>query len=99
MTTMASQISLTESGADGLDALQSLDKLENRIQGVVHRLRGAEEKREAAEQEAQRLQALFAEKDVRIERLNSEVSELRTQSDVVRGRIETLVERIDSLDA
>ena len=96
---MASQISLSESGSDGLDALHSLDKLENRIQGAVSRFRDAEEKRAAAETEAQRLQGLFAEKEAEIERLNNEVEEMRAERVEVRGRIEALVERIDSLDA
>ncbi len=95
---MASQISLSESGSDGPDALRSLDRLENCIQGAVNRLRGAEEKRVAAEQEGERLQALFAEKDSEIERLNNELGELRSERDEVRGRIEALVERIDGLD-
>ena len=96
---MASQISLSESGSDGLDALHSLDKLENRIQGAVSRFRDAEEKRAAAETEAQRLQGLFAEKEAEIERLNNEVEEMLAERVEVRGRIEALVERIDSLDA
>ncbi len=96
---MASQISLSESGSDGLDALHSLDKLENRIQSAISRIRDAEDKQSAAEAEAQRLQELFAEKDTEIERLNSEVAEMRAERDAVRGRIEALVERIDSLDA
>ncbi len=96
---MASQISLSESGSDGLDALRSLDKLENRIQGAISRIRDAEDKQSAAEAEAQRLQGLVAEKDTEIERLNSEVAEMRAERDEVRGRIEALVERIDSLDA
>jgi chromosome segregation ATPase len=95
---MASQISLSESGSDGLDALHSLDKLENRIQGAVSRFRDAEEKRAAAETEAQRLQGLFAEKDSEIERLKNEVEEMRAERVEVRGRIEALVDRIDSLD-
>ena len=96
---MASQIPLSESGSDGLDALRSLDKLENRIQGAISRIRDAEDKQSAAEAEAQRLQGLVAEKDTEIERLNSEVAEMRAERDEVRGRIEALVERIDSLDA
>ena len=96
---MASQISFSGSDGDSGDALRSLDKLETRIQDTVSRLGEADQRRTAAEGEAQRAQALFTEKESEIEQLKNEMEELRTERDEVRKRIEALVESIDNLSA
>jgi len=96
---MASQTSFSESDSDGGGALQSLDKLETRIKDAVSRLGEADQRRTAAEGEAQRVQALFTEKESEIEQLRSEIEELRMERDEVRKRIEALVGSIDNLSA
>ena len=85
---MESQVTSIEAGANGVDALQILDKLEGRIQGTIERLRTAERERAEAEKEAARVKSLFAEKDSEIERLRAQVGELRSEKDQVRSRIE-----------
>ena len=96
---MASKISFSESDGGSGDALRSLGKLETRIQDTVSRLREADQRRAAAEGEAQRAQALFTEKESEIEQLKNEMEGLRTERDEVRKRIEALVESIDNLSA
>ena len=94
---MESQVTSIEAGANGVDALQVLDKLENRIQGAIGRLRTAERERSEAEKEAARVKSLFAEKDSEIERLLAQASELRSERDEVRKRVEALLEKIETL--
>ncbi len=94
---MESLLTSMEAGANGVDALQVLDKLEGRIQGVVERLRTAQRERSEAEKEAARVKSLFAEKDSEIERLRAQVSELRSERDEVCSRIEALLEKIETL--
>ena len=57
---MESLLTSMEAGANGVDALQVLDKLEGRIQGVVERLRTEQRERSEAEKEAARVKSLFA---------------------------------------
>jgi FtsZ-binding cell division protein ZapB len=94
---MESQVTSIEAGANGVDALQVLDKLESRIQGAIGRLRTAERERSEAEKEAARVKSLFAEKDSEIERLLAQASELRSERDEVRKRVEALLEKIETL--
>jgi FtsZ-binding cell division protein ZapB len=94
---MESQVTSIEAGANGVDALQVLDKLENRIQGAIGRLRTAERERSEAEKEAARVKSLFAEKDSEIERLLAQAGELRSERDEVRKRVEALLEKIETL--
>ena len=94
---MESQVTSIEAGANGVDALQVLDKLESRIQGAIERLRTAQRDRSEAEKEAARVKSLFAEKDSEIERLRAQVSELTAERDQVRSRVEALLEKIEAL--
>ena len=94
---MESQVTSTEAGANGADALQALDKLEGRIQGAIERFRTAQRDRSEAEKEAARVKSLFAEKDSEIERLRAQAGELRLERDEVRSRIEALLEKIEAL--
>ena len=94
---MESLVTSMEAGANGVDALQVLDKLESRIQGAVEHLRTAQRERSEAEKEAARVKSLFAEKDSEIERLRAHVSEVRSERDEVCSRIEALLEKIETL--
>ena len=94
---MESLLTSMEADANGVDALQVLDKLEGRIQGAVERLRTAQRERSEAEKEAARVKSLFGEKDSEIERLRVQVGELRSERDEVRSRIEALLEKIETL--
>ena len=78
---MESQVTSIEAGANGVDALQVLDKLEGRIQGAIERFRTAQRERSEAEKEAARVKSLFAEKDSEIERLRAIREEQSTAAD------------------
>ena len=72
------------SATDSLDQLGSLDRLENRIVEAAAQLRRERESRLRAEQEAERLRALLADKDSKLKQ--------------ARQRVESLLESIEKRD-
>lgn len=70
--------------ADSLDKLGSLDRLENRIVEAAAQFRRERESRLRAEQEAERLRALLADKDSKLKQ--------------ARQRVESLLESIEKRD-
>ena len=72
------------SAADSPDRLDSLDRLENRVVEAAAQLRRERESRLRAEQEAERLRALLADKDGKLKQ--------------ARQRVESLLESIEKPD-
>jgi chromosome segregation ATPase len=80
-----------------VESFDPLLELESRIQGMADRFREARRLQQAAEQNASRLERVVCEQEQRLERLQAEIQDLRSERHQVRERIETLLTRIDSL--
>jgi FtsZ-binding cell division protein ZapB len=80
-----------------VDNFDSLQELEARIQGIAERFQEARRAQQAAEQNAARLEGVVSEQDQKIVALQAEIEELRNERHQVRGRIETLLGKIESL--
>ncbi|MFQ5777228.1 MAG: hypothetical protein ACE5IP_04405 [Terriglobia bacterium] len=74
-----------------------LEKLETTVRRVVVELRALRAQRDAACAEAEKLRAALRERRETLKRLEGELLALQTEREQVRGRIEQLVDQIDSL--
>ena len=80
------------------DELGPLEQLEKRILDMVEQLREARRKQAAADQEISRLRAAVADKEKQLERLSAEQAQVESGKQQVRSRIESLLDRLDSIE-
>lgn len=91
---MEPETTTSEAAVENFDSLQ---ELEDRIQGIADRFSEARRAQQAAEQTAARLESVVTDQDQKIVRLQAEIEELRNERNQVRERIEALLGRIESL--
>ena len=84
-------------GEDNRD-VEALERLEARVLEIVEQLRETRARQLAAEKDVELLRHELAEKDRLIEKLEAERSDDQTSRKAVRGRIESLLERVESLE-
>lgn len=92
---MQQQLIVSESATKGLEPLETL---ESSIAEAIERYHSARQGKRAAEQEAGRLQEVVSEKEDCIVRLTQDLAELQAERDRVRSRIETLLERLETIE-
>lgn len=80
------------------EELAPLEQLEKRILDMVEQLREARRKQAAADQEIGRLKAALADKEKQLEKFQTEQAQVETGKREVRSRIESLLDRLDSLE-
>lgn len=78
--------------------VEALERLEARILEMVEQLREARRKQLSAEKETVRLKDELAEKERTIEKLQAQRDDGQQGRKVVRSRIESLLDRIESLE-
>jgi len=83
---------------DHAEDLAPLEQLEKRILEMVDQLREARRKQAAADQEIGRLRSALAEKEKQLERLNAAQEQVESGKREVRSRIESLLDRLDSVE-
>lgn len=96
----------TDSSAPQLDGLlsedsqdvEALELLEARVLDMVQQLRDARGRQQAAEQESVRLRAELAEKSAKLTELETLANEGQSSRKVVKSRIESLLERIETIE-
>lgn len=93
----------SEASAGGLleekgDDLAPLEQLEKRILDMVEQLQEARRKQAAADQEIGRLRSTLADKEKQLERLHAEQEQIESGKREVRSRIESLLDRLDSVE-
>lgn len=84
-------------GEDNQD-VEALEKLEARVLHMVEQLRDARGRQIAAEKEAEALRKQLSETERRVAELETRTDEGRSSRKVVRSRIESLLERIETLE-
>jgi FtsZ-binding cell division protein ZapB len=87
-------MSETKTTADGLDQLLALEEKVNR---TIVLLRSTKAEKEELARENTRLQRECEQKDKAIEKLEDRLGSLEQDRDAVRGRIQKLLEQVDSL--
>jgi hypothetical protein len=78
--------------------VEALERLEGRILAMVEQLREARRLQAAAESETEKLRLALKESESRAEAAEAEKAETRSSSREVRRRIETLLDRIESME-
>ena len=87
-------MSETKTTADGLEQLLNLEEKVNRTIGL---LRSTKAEKEEMTRENTRLQRECEQKDKTIEKLEGQLGRLEQERDAVRGRLQRLLEQVDSL--
>ena len=87
-------MSETKTTADGLEQLLNLEEKVNR---TIDLLRSTKAEKQELARENTRLQRECEQKDKAIEKLEDHLGSLEQERDAVRGRIQTLLEQVDSL--
>jgi chromosome segregation ATPase len=84
-------------GDDNQD-VEALERLESRVLDMVEQLRDARTRQLAAEKETARLREQLSEKERRLAELEARSDEGQNTRKAVRGRIESLLDRIEALE-
>lgn len=84
-------------GDDNQD-VEALERLESRVLDMVEQLRDARGRQLAAEKETSKLREQLSEKERRIAELEARSDEGQSTRKVVRSRIESLLDRIETLE-
>lgn len=79
------------------EALEQLTELEEKVRHVAEELKALRGQRDLAQAEAEKLRAALKERGETLRTLEARLVEFQTEREQVRGRIEQLVARIDSL--
>ena len=87
-------MSETKTTADGLEQLLNLEEKVNR---TIDLLRSTKAEKQELARENTRLQRECEQKDKAIGKLEDRLGSLEQDRDAVRGRIQTLLEQVDSL--
>jgi FtsZ-binding cell division protein ZapB len=87
-------MSETKTTADGLEQLLNLEEKVNR---TIDLLRSTKAEKEELARENTRLQRECEQKDKAIEKLEDHLGRLEQERDAVRGRLQRLLEQVDSL--
>jgi FtsZ-binding cell division protein ZapB len=87
-------MSETKTTADGLEQLLNLEEKVNR---TIDLLRSTRAEKEELTRENTRLHRECEQKEKTIEKLEDYLGRLEQERDAVRGRIQTLLEQVDSL--
>ena len=87
-------MSETKTTPDGLEQLLNLEQKVNR---TIDLLRSTKAEKEELTRENARLQRDCEQKDKSIEKLEEHLGHLEKERDAVRGRLQKLLEQVDSL--
>lgn len=79
------------------ESADALDKLEEKVQKAADVFKRLQAEKRALQQEFDKFRAEGKDKSHRLEGLERELAALRREREEVRGRIEKLLEQIDSL--
>jgi FtsZ-binding cell division protein ZapB len=87
-------MSETKTTADGMEQLLNLEEKVNR---TIDLLRSTRAEKEELKRENTRLERESEQKDKTIEKLEEHLGRLEQERDAVRGRLQRLLEQVDSL--
>lgn len=87
-------MSETKTTADGLEQLLNL---EEKVSRTIELLRSTKAEKGELTRENARLQRECEQKDKAIEKLEGQLGRLEQERDAVRGRLQRLLEQVDSL--
>jgi predicted nucleic acid-binding Zn-ribbon protein len=71
--------------------------LEQKVYRTIEMYKAAREARSAAERDAQRLREQLEEREEEVEGLRREMVQLRREREEIRGRVEKMLQQIDTL--
>ena len=97
--TVESEITEERERPTPMTALLALERLEGRVQQALDQLRASRAANASARAEVEALQEKIADRDRQIDDLGAQLAEQEGRRDVIRQRIQTLLDRFGDLES
>jgi FtsZ-binding cell division protein ZapB len=81
------------------NGLEKFSDLENKVYRTIELFKAVRLQKESLEKEVLKLKALLDQTQAEGERLKQESIELKQERDLVKGKVETILKNLDSLEA